>query len=325
MSATERNYSRRRVSARQEDLLACCRTQIGAATVTLLILLRISLGWHFLYAGLEKLNSPNFTSAGFLGQAKGPLADKFHELVPDWEGRERLKPEYYLGKLKNYAAEFEQFYHPSEEQKAAIDQSLKIRSAAIEDFLKENKTEIDTYFHDWQRLDDAQKQASSDVPFQQKRNWDKQTALRGQLAVWNGKLEGTWTDFQDDLDKIRTPEQIAKGRIPQPVAALFTQDNIITYSNIAIGACLIAGLFTRLASLGGGLFLLSIVLAQPDWPGLYPAPPPSAGRTFIVNKEFIEMVAMFLLATTHVGRWGGLDFFIHYLFVRPFSGRKEPV
>ena len=79
----------------------------------MLIILRISLGWHFLYAGLEKLNTPNFSSAGFLGQAKGPLADKFHELIPDWEGRERLKPEYYLGKMKNYAAEFEQFYHSS--------------------------------------------------------------------------------------------------------------------------------------------------------------------------------------------------------------------
>jgi hypothetical protein len=56
---------------------------------------------------------------------------------------------------------------------------------------------------------------------------------------------------------------------------------------------------------------------------LYPAPPPSAGRTFLVGKEFIEMLAMFVLATTPVGRWGGLDFFIHHLVVRPIFGRKE--
>ena len=129
--------------------------------------------------------------------------------------------------------------------------------------------------------------------------------------------------FRIDLADELTPEQEKQGQIPQPITDLFTQDNVIMFSNVAIGVCLMLGLFTRFASLAGALFLLSVVLAQPDWPGLYPPPPPSAGRTLIVNKEFIEMLALFLLATTHVGRWGGLDFFIHHLIVRPVFGRKE--
>jgi uncharacterized membrane protein YphA (DoxX/SURF4 family) len=104
---------------------------------------------------------------------------------------------------------------------------------------------------------------------------------------------------------------------------MFSQDNLIMAKNIAVGLSLMLGLFTRLGALVGGAFLLSIVLAQPDWPGLYPLPPPAAGRTFLIGKEFIEMVAMFLLATTPVGRWGGLDFFIHNVVVRPLTGRKE--
>ena len=55
-------------------------------------------------------------------------------------------------------------------------------------------------------------------------------------------------------------------------------DRLVTYSNIAIGACLIAGLFTRFSALAGALFLAQIVAAQPDWPGMYPAAAP-VGRT----------------------------------------------
>ena len=86
---------------------------------------------------------------------------------------------------------------------------------------------------------------------------------------------------------------------------------------VAIGVALIIGLFSRLAAFGGAVFLLQIVLAQPAWPGIYPPPHPSAGNALIVNKEFIEMMALFALATLPVGRWAGLDFFIHYLLVKP--------
>jgi hypothetical protein len=42
-----------------------------------------------------------------------------------------------------------------------------------------------------------------------------------------------------------------------------------------------------------------------------------------VTKEFIEMMCCLVLATTPVGRWGGLDFFIHNLLVRPFLVKKD--
>jgi len=43
-----------------------------------LALLRILIGWHFLYEGIAKLQKPNWSAASFLLQARGPLTDLFH-------------------------------------------------------------------------------------------------------------------------------------------------------------------------------------------------------------------------------------------------------
>ena len=48
------------------------RTPLVAITV-----LRVFVGWHFLYEGIAKLTSPSFTAAGYLKQARGPFAGLF--------------------------------------------------------------------------------------------------------------------------------------------------------------------------------------------------------------------------------------------------------
>ena len=50
----------------------------------------MALGWHFLYQGIWKVQTPNFSASGFLGQAKGPLADQFYALVPDIDAKKHL-------------------------------------------------------------------------------------------------------------------------------------------------------------------------------------------------------------------------------------------
>jgi len=47
---------------------------------TFLSILRIAIGWHFLYEGLTKLFDPSWTAAGFLQSATGPLAGMFQAL-----------------------------------------------------------------------------------------------------------------------------------------------------------------------------------------------------------------------------------------------------
>ncbi len=61
--------------------------RLGGLAVLFLVLLRISIGWQFLYEGLWKLDtfdSPRpWTSAGYLRNAQGPFRDKFRELTGD--------------------------------------------------------------------------------------------------------------------------------------------------------------------------------------------------------------------------------------------------
>jgi thiosulfate dehydrogenase [quinone] large subunit len=42
-----------------------------------LALLRVLIGWHFLYEGIAKLTKANWSAAGFLMQARGPLTGFF--------------------------------------------------------------------------------------------------------------------------------------------------------------------------------------------------------------------------------------------------------
>jgi thiosulfate dehydrogenase (quinone) large subunit len=39
--------------------------------------LRVFVGWHFLYEGLTKLTSPAWSAAGYMKQARGPFAEFF--------------------------------------------------------------------------------------------------------------------------------------------------------------------------------------------------------------------------------------------------------
>jgi thiosulfate dehydrogenase [quinone] large subunit len=43
--------------------------------------LRVFVGWHFLYEGIAKLASPSWSAAGYMKQARGPFAELFRSLA----------------------------------------------------------------------------------------------------------------------------------------------------------------------------------------------------------------------------------------------------
>jgi len=63
-----------------------------------LVVLRILLGWYFLYEGITKLANPDWTSMGYLMDSAGPFSGIFHSMgsnpdvvvVVDWLNMWRL-------------------------------------------------------------------------------------------------------------------------------------------------------------------------------------------------------------------------------------------
>jgi len=57
-------------------------TRVQTAAI---VVMRVIIGWHFLYEGLAKLMKPGWSAAGFLLQSRGPFADLFHCMAADPE------------------------------------------------------------------------------------------------------------------------------------------------------------------------------------------------------------------------------------------------
>ena len=49
--------------------------------VTTLVILRVFIGWHFLYEGVAKIFNPYWTSAGYLSESKWLFSDLFLSLA----------------------------------------------------------------------------------------------------------------------------------------------------------------------------------------------------------------------------------------------------
>ena len=56
-------------------------SRYSAAQLSVLILLRLVIGYHFLYEGFDKILSSTWTSAGFLKQANWIFAGFFHTIA----------------------------------------------------------------------------------------------------------------------------------------------------------------------------------------------------------------------------------------------------
>lgn len=309
---------------RGEATLLTNRFEIGLLGVLGLVLLRVSVGWHFVTQGMEKYRDPNFSSRGYLSQAKGPFVEKFHALIPDFDGRERLNAEAMKQRFDNLLAGAKNHYGFDAATEAEGQRLVAEAEQDLKDYLAENKQDIDKYFQDLDQ--NTERRRSPDyqqIPFAQKRIWDKQQELQATLKPWTDWVDNRTKELLTSLNALSKLKEDGRPPYQEPPTDLAKADKLVLYSNLAIGVCLIVGLFTRFASLSGALFMLSLILAQPPLPNLHPPAHPSAGAQFIVNKEVVEMMALFALAFLPTGRWGGLDFFIHHLITRPLFGRKD--
>jgi uncharacterized membrane protein YphA (DoxX/SURF4 family) len=315
-------------------------------TVFMLIVLRLCLGCHFLYEGVWKIaHGDEFTAEPFLSQAKGPLAGFFYAMIPDVNARQRLQVVDDNGKKRvnsdtiaarwnEYRQNLVNYLKPADQSdQAAVNAHQSFETDAektynefkksLEAYFADNVDRIEAYFGALNRFENSA-EARQSAPFQKRLRWTRMMELRMEAQGWIAEIEAREQTYKNALFELMNQQQREKMASMPPDWKIWQWDRMkqidfaVTYGLTAIGLCLMLGLFTRLAALGGAAFMCFVVMSQPAWPTIYPPDSSVVGHALLINKDFIEMVALLVIATTAVGRWGGLDFFVHRWFVKPF-------
>jgi uncharacterized membrane protein YphA (DoxX/SURF4 family) len=315
-----------------------------------LVALRLALGCHFLYEGVWKIrHHDEFSAEPFLTQAKGPLAPLFYAMVPDIDGRERMQIVEHANGKKSLGSsdiadrwngirqDFVDYYRPSDASDEAAQAAHERLQRAAERTYNEFRQKLDNYFQanrdeilaHFDALDRFQndKEHSQQAPFQKQRCWDRMMELRREVNTWINDLEAQESAFQNSLYGLLDQEQKERGRPsvswnPLRWNRMEQMTILVTLSLTAIGACLLLGFCTPLAALGGAAFMCFVVGTQPAFPGLYPHDPPVVGHALLINKDFVELVALLTVAASSAGRWAGLDYFLYHFIINPFLSRK---
>ncbi|MCY2968459.1 MAG: hypothetical protein NT069_33345 [Planctomycetota bacterium] len=99
-------------------------THVSLLACLLLVLLRVSIGWQFLYEGVWKLNTQKtakpWTAEGYLANAKGPFRDFFRGMVDDPDGLKKLDYDATIARLDVWRTNFELFYGLNDDQKTKL-------------------------------------------------------------------------------------------------------------------------------------------------------------------------------------------------------------
>ncbi len=129
-------------------------------------------------------------------------------------------------------------------------------------------------------------------------------------------LDGKYADLKTLLTAA-LPKELVSGPIAPPATTskIETIDLQTRWALTAIGAMLLLGLFTPLACLAGGAFLVLTYLTHPPFPWL-PAPPGTEGNPVFVNKNAIEFLGLMVVLVHPTGRWMGIDAILHRMFFR---------
>ncbi len=333
-------------------------TRISGLTCFVLVLLRLTIGWHFLveaghkfhthWLGKTATNTP-WTGEGFFREGIGPAAPLFRNLVgdPDKQALAMLKPEgdqlppALNAAWDDYLNHFSDYYGLDADQKAKAATILADAKGKALAWLKSGLTEIKKEFPSGtvevkettaQRVAEYEaKLKEIDEVYSRKLPAFNQDVEQTRLRTLKADATRMRTSLLADLDaqfepakkalaSLLTPEQSKKGTLPpsKDLKPIDYLDRLTMWTHLVLGACLLFGLFTRAASLGLAFFLLCVTLVSPALP-YAPTPPGAIGHYLYVNLYVIEMVALLLLATVPTGRWFGLDALLHYL--NPFRPR----
>jgi hypothetical protein len=276
--------------------------QLGMTALIAVVALRVGIGLHFYMEGAAKIRDPVPYSANFLLAAKGQFAPLFRSLVWDPDGLERLDQDQTLQIWDHYLQRSIDHYGLSGDDAKAAQQAFKQRKGQLDWWISGNKTEIADYRKGLERRN----------RYWQQNDRMQVASLRGQVATIErelgskrsaliGPIDQIWNGYVEDLRRLgKRRHALAITKPNRRALDSESIDRVIRYFDVAVGALLILGLFTRAAAAAAALFLCSVVVSQ--WPGAWGAIP--------VWPQFIEMLGLVVLAAVGAGRFDGLDFLL---------------
>jgi len=279
----------------------------------MLVLLRMTIGWHFYSEGVDKYRAGNWDAKPFFANAKGPVAEHFRQLVWDWDGAIRLDEKRSLVHLATFRDRVVAYYGFDAKQQKLAQSNYAKAANQLAELLTSSKSDIEEFKLGRLRLEKLESDA----------NRSGVDSLVGQTATirteWNKKIAPTfkqidaiWKNYELTQNNVATLAQ-AELRPPYKLGVPRSQrmdtsiiNVIVPYFDIAIGVCLLLGLFTPVAALAAAGFLGSVFLSQ------YPPATGPASSTY----QLIEGMACLVLAGTGAGRFAGLDFVIKSIILK---------
>lgn len=203
----------------------------------------------------------------------------------------------------------------TEAQRTQAAEAFERRDQQLADYLAGESLDIQAYQHELWRLDNMQQAAGAEeVPYRQSRIAKKAAEVDSTPQKWVATVRQYDQEFVHELQGLLTEEQAvsvvgaqANAALTDPKKTQLRWVNLaVTGLTIGVGCCLLLGLFTRLASVVGALFLLSVMVTQLPWvPG---------ANTVFFYYQLVEFAALLFLAAVAAGRVAGLDFILHGLW-----------
>ena len=285
--------------------------------VVALAVLRIVVGLHFFLEGFSHLRDPSWSSAGFRKAAVGPLGDWYRMSLPEvgnwndtlgardrrssleagkaWEESVIESWRDVLSARKRVAP-----FHSAEDEKAA-EEKIKTAAEELSSYVEDITPDLEQYRMELDRLDAQVRQPfAREVPFERRRVAEKRRELSGMASAWQADASSIGEKLFAAWNAGLSPSERVKAAAAKPKTALWKQDQFVSWSLVAIGACLVVGILVPFNAMGGVFFLASVVASQPFW---------IAGSQSTYN-QWVEISALLVLATMPNGGWRGLDYFL---------------
>lgn len=196
-------------------------------------------------------------------------------------------------------------------------------TAQLEDWVAENYETLREYRESMIRVEKNSKNAARQgVATLEGQSSTIESNKKKLAAPLVAGLAGIWEGFNAQLNALATPQQLKQvefvkfeiARPDGPSTRLSFIDRVTPWFDVIVGALLILGLFTRIASLAGAGFLSMVVLSQAPWLGN------ASSEVFAYTSE---MFALLVLAAVGAGRFAGLDFFLRCIFFSVFPPKSQ--